>query len=339
MGKNMSEQLINLSAKDTGFYQDRENELSYVYELQKFYADLKSERGQDSRIIKASKEREEFLYVIDRKKLSSPMAVVVEMHDDDRAIAGGIVRKLVKAGIGVINITVTKGDGRPRGEIPPQEVAKRRREEGVKAAKIMGLVAYIHLGFEDLHVGREQEVITATLTQYFRMFDPDAVLTTHKKDINPDHKRAKRVVEDALYAGRNAVDLVLNIPYSTKNPPAALYFMETQTLFNSHEKPVKMDMFVPILPDERKTVKEALLAIETQYPNPEAIIVFEKRAHELGKLIGRPDVEALSHHRSGMFTSEKNIIGNWLGGNNFHERPNIPHYKKKVKKIKPVREQ
>ncbi|HSA83387.1 MAG TPA: PIG-L family deacetylase [Patescibacteria group bacterium] len=266
------------------------------------------ERSFETTIISPDGRRE-FTAVLDREKRAAPQRlVVVKMHDDDEAIALHTIKKLADKGVGVFFITVTNGNGRPRDAHTPDEVAEKRRLEGVAAAEKMGVAAYINLDYHDMQVSDRAADIKRTLVPYLRMIDPTMVMTLHPEDHNPDHAAGADIVYDALYRARNTyLTDEIAIPLSQEIP--ALYYMDPQSLVDRTGQIIPPGIFVKVRKKEKPHLADVVLTYETQYTHPSQLQEFEDRVRERGRpLRWRYGAEGLSQDKKGAFLSKRDIL-------------------------------
>src|SRR5688572_28276887 len=108
-------------------------------------------------------------------------------HPDDVELsAGGTIVKLVRDGLRVGMVDLTRGEMGTRGT--PQT----RKREAANAAKALGAAFREQLDFQDgnLQSGREQEL---QLIEVLRRWRPRLVVAPWPDDRHPDHTRTGRI--------------------------------------------------------------------------------------------------------------------------------------------------
>lgn len=119
--------------------------------------------------------------------------MVMTVHPDDAELgAGGTIAKYVSEGktVGIIDLT--------RGELGTRGTAETRAEEAAAAARILGVSIRENLGLRDGFFSNEeksQRIIITTIRKY----RPEIVITNALDDRHPDHGRASKLVNDALF--------------------------------------------------------------------------------------------------------------------------------------------
>ncbi len=182
--------------------------------------------------------------------------LVIGAHPDDCEIkAGGTAVKYVERNHKVKFISVTNGDAghhKTGGGI----LAKIRRKESEKAAKILGIETEV-LDNHDAVLMPDIEV-RLQLIREIREWSADIVITHRPNDYHPDHRYTGVIVQDTAY-----MVIVPNVcsdtPPLTKNP----VYMYLQDRFKSPE-PFRPDVIVPI-DDVFEQKVCALHAMESQF--------------------------------------------------------------------------
>src|SRR4051812_7314244 len=118
-------------------------------------------------------------------------------HPDDCEIqCGGTAAMWAKKGHHVLLVSVTNGDiGHWKEAGGP--LALRRREEVIKAHKVLGVEGYIM----DNHDGELMPTLEnrRTITRLIREWRADVVLSHRPNDYHPDHRYTGVLVQDAAY--------------------------------------------------------------------------------------------------------------------------------------------
>jgi N-acetylglucosamine malate deacetylase 1 len=171
-------------------------------------------------------------------------------HPDDIELSvGGTAVKLVKDGlrIGVVDLT--------RGEMGTRGTPQTRKREATNAAKVLGATFRQQLDFGDgnLQTGREQELeIIAVL----RRWRPRLVVAPYPDDRHPDHTRTGRIVTEAsFYAGLKS--LKTDLP--AHRPQSVLYYLQNYMVPPS---------FVVDCTATWKTKMRAVAAYKSQFYDP-----------------------------------------------------------------------
>ncbi len=177
-------------------------------------------------------------------------------HPDDCEIrAAGCAALWSQMGHKVKFVATTNGDaGHPvQGGAP---LARRRREESKKVAKVLG----IEYDVMDVHDGELMPTLENRLEiiRKIRDWQAELVLSPRPNDYHPDHRYTGVLVQDAAYMV--AVPAVLpNVPIVKRNP-AFLYYEDRF----QKPTPFKPDIVVDITPVWEKKI-DALDANESQF--------------------------------------------------------------------------
>jgi len=138
-------------------------------------------------------------------------------HPDDVELScGGTIVKLVRDGLRVGMIDLTRGEMGTRGT--PQT----RKRESQNAAKALGVTFRQQLDFGDgqLRTGRDEEL---EIIDVVRQWRPKLVVGPWPDDRHPDHTRTGRIVTEAsFYAGLRA----LETGKPAHRPQTVLYYMQ-----------------------------------------------------------------------------------------------------------------
>jgi bacillithiol biosynthesis deacetylase BshB1 len=207
-------------------------------------------------------------------------------HPDDVELScGGTAAKLVKDGlrIGIVDLT--------RGEMGTRGTPQTRKREAANAAKALGATFRQQLDFGDgnLRTGREEELeIIAVLRQR----KPKLVVVSYPDDRHPDHTRTGRIVTEAsFYAGLKS--LKTDLP--AHRPQMVLYYLQNYMFPPS---------FVVDVTATWKTKMRAVAAYKSQFHDPKSkepqtfisdpkfLEMIEARGKHFGALIGAAYGEA-----------------------------------------------
>lgn len=207
-------------------------------------------------------------------------------HPDDVELScGATIVKLVRDGLGVGMVDLTRGEMGTRGT--PQT----RKRESTNAAKILGATFREQLDFGDgnLQTGREQEL---EIVRILRQWRPKLVVAPWPDDRHPDHTRTGRIVTEAsFYSGLKALKTDLPV----HRPQMTLYYMQNYMLPPS---------FVVDVTKTWKVKMRAVAAYKSQFfdpaskepktfiSDPKFLDMIEARGRHFGALIGAAFGEA-----------------------------------------------
>src|SRR5690606_2317633 len=119
--------------------------------------------------------------------------MVMTVHPDDAELgAGGTIAKYVAAGkkVGIIDLT--------QGELGTRGTAETRQQEATRAANILGVQVRENLGLRDGFFTNDEES-QVVIIRAIRKYQPEIVITNALDDRHPDHGRASKLVNDALF--------------------------------------------------------------------------------------------------------------------------------------------
>lgn len=211
--------------------------------------------------------------------------LVMTVHPDDAELgAGGVIAKYVAEGktVGIVDLTL--------GELGTRGTAEIRAQEAQNAAKILNVAIRENLklrdGFFQNNEEGQREVIKA-----IRKFQPEIVITNAWEDRHPDHGRASKLVNDALFlAGLRRIETELD--GQSQEP-----FRPRLQLQLIQDKYIQPDILIDIT--EYWDIKEqSILAYTSQFnvenqddepqtyiSNPDFMDSTKARAHEFGRSI------------------------------------------------------
>lgn len=211
--------------------------------------------------------------------------LVMTVHPDDAELgAGGVIAKYVAEGktVGIVDLTL--------GELGTRGTAEIRAQEAQNAAKILNVAVRENLklrdGFFQNNEEGQREVIKA-----IRKFQPEIVITNAWEDRHPDHGRASKLVNDALFlAGLRRIETELDGQFQEPFRPR----LQLQLI---QDKYIQPDILIDIT--EYWDIKEqSILAYTSQFnvenqddepqtyiSNPDFMDSTKARAHEFGRSI------------------------------------------------------
>lgn len=129
--------------------------------------------------------------------------LVITPHPDDAEFGtAGTVAKLVKKGKSVVYVVCTNGDkGTDDINVIPEELARIREKEQLKAAKVLGVQEVNFLRYPDQTLEDTPE-FRKKIVEYIRIYRPEIVITAdpYRRYIwHRDHRITGRVVLDAVF--------------------------------------------------------------------------------------------------------------------------------------------
>ena len=211
--------------------------------------------------------------------------LVMTVHPDDAELgAGGVIAKYVAEGktVGIVDLTL--------GELGTRGTPEIRAQEAQDAAKILGVAVRENLrlrdGFFQNNEEGQKEVIKA-----IRKFQPEIVITNAWEDRHPDHGRASKLVNDALFlAGLRRIETELDGQAQEPFRPR----LQLQLI---QDKYIHPDILIDIT--KYWDIKErSILAYTSQFnvenqddepqtyiSNPDFMDSTKARAHEFGRSI------------------------------------------------------
>jgi LmbE family N-acetylglucosaminyl deacetylase len=123
--------------------------------------------------------------------------LAIHAHPDDVEFqCAGTLALLAAAGHKIVVVTMTPGDCGSR-DLPAEQISAVRREEGRRAAEILG-AAYECLEFGDLSIVIDNDA-KRRVTECIRRHRPDIVLTAPPVDYMDDHEATSRLVRDGTF--------------------------------------------------------------------------------------------------------------------------------------------
>lgn len=211
--------------------------------------------------------------------------LVMTVHPDDAELgAGGVIAKYVAEGkkVGIVDLT--------QGELGTRGTAETRAAEAADAAKILGVAVRENLKLRDGFFKNDEpnqvEVIKA-----IRKYQPEIVITNAWDDRHPDHGRASKLVNDAIFlAGLRRIETSLDGELQDVHRPR----LQLQLI---QDKYIQPDILIDIT-DYWDIKERSILAYTTQFnaseqdnepqtyiSNPDFMASTRARAHELGRSI------------------------------------------------------
>lgn len=119
--------------------------------------------------------------------------LVITVHPDDAELGcGGTIAKHVADGrkVGLVDLT--------RGELGTRGTPEVRQTEAAAAAKLLGVSARENLGMRDGFFKNDEQHQLKVIAA-LRKYRPEIVITNAIHDRHPDHGRAGKLVNDAVF--------------------------------------------------------------------------------------------------------------------------------------------
>ncbi|MBE8715019.1 bacillithiol biosynthesis deacetylase BshB1 [Sphingobacterium hungaricum] len=212
--------------------------------------------------------------------------LVMTVHPDDAELgAGGTIAKYVAEGkkVGIVDLT--------RGELGTRGTAITRAKEAEHAAAILGVSVRENLELRDGFFINEEES-QLRIIECIRKFKPEIVITNALDDRHPDHGRASKLVNDALFLSG-----LRRIETADKHGVAQEAFRPRLQLQLIQDKYIKPDFVIDIT-DYWDIKERSILAYSTQFnsqteddepqtyiSNPGFMDSTRARGHEFGRNI------------------------------------------------------
>lgn len=205
--------------------------------------------------------------------------------DDVELSAGATIARMVKSGLRVGMVDLTRGEMGTRGT--PQI----RKREAQASARLLGAAfrEQLDLGDGNLRTDRAAELDVIAVIRRYR---PSLVFAPYPDDRHPDHTRAGRLVtEAAFYAGLKKIETDL----PAHRPQTAVYYLQNYLYPPS---------FVVDGTAAWKTKMRAIAAFKSQFFDPKSkepqtfisdpkfLEMIEARGRHFGALIGAAYGEA-----------------------------------------------
>lgn len=211
--------------------------------------------------------------------------MVMTVHPDDAELgAGGTIAKYVAEGkqVGIVDLT--------RGELGTRGTAETRAQEAQEAARILGVSVRENICLRDGFF-RNAETEQLAIIKMIRRYQPEIVITNALDDRHPDHGRASKLVNDALFLSG------LRRVHTEDRGVAQEAFRPRLQLQLIQDKYIQPDIILDITP-YWETKIQSILAYTTQFnvtdegdepqtyiSNPDFIQYTEGRSREFGRSI------------------------------------------------------
>lgn len=211
--------------------------------------------------------------------------MVMTVHPDDAELgAGGTIAKYVEAGkkVGIVDLT--------QGELGTRGTPETRKREAAKAAEILGVHVRKNLKLRDGFFANDEEN-QLIIIRAIRKYRPEIVITNALDDRHPDHGRASKLVNDALFlSGLRRIETVEEGQVQEAFRPR----LQLQVI---QDKYIQPNIILDITPFWEKK-EQSILAYTTQFnvsaddnepqtyiSNPDFMESTRGRAAELGRNI------------------------------------------------------
>ena len=174
------------------------------------------------------------------------MAIGAHSDDIEISCAGSIIKMINEGKKGVL-VDLTIASAASRGTV------EDRLREGQEAARRMGGIERINLGFPDAHLQNNEETQKALLL-LIRKYRPKLLLTHPKYTPHPDHNTTHQLVLDAWFkAGLKAL-----YPESKEFRPHRVFFFHALSLVTNPD-------FAIDITHEYKQKKDVISAFQSQF--------------------------------------------------------------------------
>lgn len=178
--------------------------------------------------------------------------LVMTVHPDDAELgAGGTIAKYVAEGkkVGIIDLT--------RGELGTRGTAETRAAEAKEAARILGVEVRENLGLRDGFFQNDEES-QLTIIRAIRKYQPEILITNALDDRHPDHGRASKLVNDAVFlAGLRRIETELDgVAQEAFRPRLQLQLIQ--------DKYIQPDIILDVT-DYWDIKEQSILAYKTQF--------------------------------------------------------------------------
>ena len=123
--------------------------------------------------------------------------LVIAPHPDDETLCcAGTIMNFIEKGDKVKVVIVTDGRyGAPSEELRGTEtLVKIRREEAMKALKLLGVEDCEFLNFEDSKVSQKSKEVEEKLAEILKSYNPDVVFAPSPFDSHPDHSEVGKII-------------------------------------------------------------------------------------------------------------------------------------------------
>ena len=183
--------------------------------------------------------------------------LVFAAHPDDAELScSGTIASHVALGkkIGIVDIT--------RGEMGTRGNVDLRAEEARSSSDILGVLVRENLGLPDGFFTLSQESFTK-VARVIRKYRPEIVIANAIRDRHPDHGRAAKLVEEAIfYAGLQKIEILDSQEKLSPWRPKALYhYIQSEY--------IEPDLIVDVSAHWDKKLK-SIWAFKSQFHDPDS---------------------------------------------------------------------
>lgn len=159
--------------------------------------------------------------------MDAKKALVFAAHADDEIIGpGGTLRRLASAGCEILVVTFTRGETAYSSAEEKKTIAETRAEEGMEAAKILGVAKTVNLGLPCQGVVNTTELYQKCVG-IIRSFQPHVIFSHSAGDKHRDHRAVSALTEEAWWKAQENVLADLGKPWRA----TGFFFYEIFELF------------------------------------------------------------------------------------------------------------
>jgi bacillithiol biosynthesis deacetylase BshB1 len=183
--------------------------------------------------------------------------LAIAAHPDDIELScSGTLLKHIALGkkCGIIDLT--------KGELGTRGSAALRKQEALKASKILGVSVRENLGMADGFFENNKKH-QLEIIKKIRQYQPEIILCNAISDRHPDHGRAAQLVSEAcFYSGLIKIETSINSKKQNAWRPKAVYHY-------IQDRQLKPDFVVDVTAFVDKKM-EAIKAFDSQFYNPKS---------------------------------------------------------------------
>ena len=207
-------------------------------------------------------------------KMSKKIVVFAPHPDDETWGCGGTIAKKIREGYEVLIVVITDGRHLFRSvgidrDPTPEEVKKIRREEVLRAIKVLGASRnnLVFLDFEDGALEKYEKEVEERIIEILREYSPAEVFFPYIKDGHPDHRVTNRVVKRCLQRlGLKPIQYQYSIAH--KHAYIGPVIERLLSLIRQHKIKIDISEFLDIKEKAVKEFKYEISIISSQQKKP-----------------------------------------------------------------------